>query len=105
VEDLSGLEPAEADWVGRDEVPKTLRALLVEVGRTYVPVMLANARAIDSGSVRVEAVVDGEPWVQRPFPYQAKCLQWVRQEYARLDGTDRAFVDGILGGTGCESLF
>ena len=105
VEDLSGLEPAEGDWVGRDEVPETLRALLVEVGRTYVPVMLANARALDSGADQVEAQVDGEHWTQRPFPYQAKCLQWVRQEYARLDGTDRDFVQAILAGTGCEALF
>ena len=105
VEDLSGLEPAEGDWVGRDEVPETMRALLVEVGRTYVPVMLANARALDSGADRVEAEVDGELWTQRPFPYQAKCLQWVRQEYARLDGTDRDFVEAILAGTGCEALF
>ena len=105
VEDLSGLEPGEEDWVGRGEVPETLRALLVEVGRTYVPVMLANARAIDSNADQVIAEVDGEPWTQRPFPYQAKCLQWVRQEYARLDGADRAFVDGMLDGTGCEALF
>ena len=105
VEDLSGLEPAETDWVARHEVPETLKALLVEVGRTYVPVMLANARAIDTGADHVETEVDGEPWIQRPFPYQAKCLQWVRQEYARLDGADRAFVDGILAGTGCEALF
>ena len=103
VEDLSGLEPGEEDWVGRDEVPETLKPLLVEVGRTYVPVMVANARAIDSGLERVEAVVDGRPWVQRPFAYQAKCLQWVRQEYALLDGTDRGYVDGIL--AGCEALF
>ena len=105
VEDLSGMEPAEGDWVDRDEVPETLRALLVEMGRTYVPVMLANARAIDAGADQVEAQVDGKPWTQRPFPYQAKCLQWVRQEYARLDGADRDFVAGILAGTGCEALF
>ncbi len=105
VEDLSGLEPAEADWVGRDEVAETLKPLLAEVGRTYVPVMLANASAIDSGAEQVEAEVDGRPWVQRPFPYQAKCLQWVRQEYVRLDGAEREFVDGILDGTGCEALF
>ena len=105
VEDLSGLEPAAEDWVGRDDVPETLRALLVEVGRTYVPVMLANARALDSGVDQVEAEVQGERWTQRPFPYQAKCLQWVRQEYARLDGADRAYVGGILAGTGCEALF
>ncbi|MDE0659707.1 MAG: glutathione S-transferase family protein [Gammaproteobacteria bacterium] len=105
VEDLSGLEPHEEDWVERGEAPETLRALLVEVGRTYVPVMLANAHAIDARADQVAAEVDGEPWTQRPFPYQAKCLQWVRQEYARLDGTDRGYVDNILAGTGCEALF
>ena len=105
VDDLSGLEPADADWIGRDDVPETLTSLLAEVGRTYVPVMLANARAIDAGADEVEAQVDGQRWVQRPFPYQAKCLQWVRQEYVRLDGADRQFVDRLLAGTGCEALF
>ena len=105
VDDLSGLEPSEADWIDRDELPETLTALLAEVGRTYVPVMLANARAFDVGADEVEAEVDGRAWIQRPFPYQAKCLQWVRQEYARLDGADRRFVDRLLAGTGCEALF
>lgn len=105
VEDLSGMEPDEGDWVDRDEVPETLRALFVEIGRTYVPVMLANAQAIDAGADQVETEVGGKPWTQRPFPYQAKCLQWVRQGYARLDGADRDFVDATLAGTGCEALF
>ena len=105
VDDLSGLAPEDDGWTGRDELPGTLTALLAEAGRTYVPVMLANAKAIDTGADRVEAEVDGEPWVQQPFPYQAKCLQWVRQEYGRLDPGDRAAVDGVLAGTGCESLF
>ena len=105
VEDLSGLEPQADDWVGRDALPGTLQELLAEVGRTYVPVMLANAQAIDTQAEQVETQVDGQPWVQRPFPYQAKCLQWVRQEYARLDGDDRAWVDAALAGTGCEALF
>ena len=105
VDDLSGLAPEDDGWTGRDELPGTLTALLAEAGRTYVPVMLANAKAIDTGADRVESEVDGEPWVQQPFPYQAKCLQWVRQEYGRLDPGDRAAVDGVLAGTGCESLF
>ena len=105
VEDLSGLDPQEAHWVGRDELPTSLRALLIEAGRTYVPALLANAQAINSGAERVETTIDGRPWVQRPFPYQAKCLQWVRQEHARLDGADRLCVDGVLAGTGCEALF
>jgi len=105
VEDLSGLEPEEDDWHDRDALPETLAALLAEVGRTYVPVMLANARAFEEQAETVEAEVEGLPWVQEPFPYQAKCLQWVRQEYARLDGADRETVDRLLHGTGCEALF
>ena len=105
VDDLSGLDPADDDWIARDEVPETLSALLAEAGKTYVPVLLANAKAVDAGAEQVQAEVDGEAWVQQPFPYQAKCLQWVRQEYGRLDPADRAVVDGILSGTGCEALF
>lgn len=105
VDDLSGLEPADNDWIARDEIPETLSGLLAEAGKTYVPVLLANAKAVDAGTEQVRAEVEGQAWVQQPFPYQAKCLQWVRQEYARLDSADRAVVDGILGGTGCEALF
>ncbi len=105
VDDLSGLEPTEGDWFDRDSVPDTLTALLTEAGRTYVPALLANARAIDARAETVNTEIDGHPWVQQPFPYQAKCLQWVRQEYARLDLADRAAVDGLLVGTGCEALF
>ncbi len=82
----------------------TLTALLKELGRTYVPVMLANAAAIDQGPGQVATAVEGKPWTQEPFPYQAKCLQWLRIEYARLDEEDRKRVNEILDGTGCERL-
>ena len=105
MEDLSGLEPKEDHWHGREALPDTLGELLTEIGRVYAPALLANARAVESGLDAVEATIDGLPWTQRPFPYQAKCLQWLRQERARLDVQDRAFVDGLLEGTGCEALF
>lgn len=104
VEDLSGLEPEADDWFQREALPDTLHDLLVEVGRVYVPVILANAKAVDSGSETVLAEVDGRPWEQKPFPYQAKCLQWIRQAFARLDGEDRDYVKDVLDGTGCEAL-
>lgn len=104
MEDLSGLAVNETGFVDADALPSTLRALLAELGRTYVPVMLANARALEQGLDEVEAQVDGKPWVQPPFPYQGKCLQWLRIEYARLDDTDRKRVDAMLAGTGCEAL-
>ena len=104
MEDLCGLEPTAEDFVTADAFPPTLVDLLEEVGRTYVPVMLANARALDQGESQVSAIVEGEEWQQEPFPYQGKCLQWLRVEYARLGEDDRARVDEILAGTGCEAL-
>jgi len=104
VEDLSGLEPADDAWVERDALPDSVLALLREVGRVYMPVMLANARAIASGSQQVETEVDGRPWVQTPFPYQAKCLQWLRATHARLDDAPRACVDAWLEETGTGAI-
>ncbi len=104
MEDLSGLEPTEDDFLDADAIPSTLTAMLSEIGRTYVPVMLANAAALDQGLASVETVVEGEPWVQEPFPYQGKCLQWLRIEYARLSEDDRKRVDAVLADTGCEAL-
>ena len=105
MEDLSGLEPETSDWFGRNALPDTLKDLLEEIGRTYVPVLLANAAAIERGAAQVETEVDGKPWLQQPFPYQAKCLQWLRQTYVGLADEDRTRTDELLDGTGCEALF
>ena len=105
LEDLSGLEPEQADWIDADQARAELGNLLSELGRVYVPVLLANAEAIDAGAEQFETEVDGAFWTQRTFPYQAKCLQWFRQAYARIDGADRELLDELLSGTGCERLF
>jgi len=104
MEDLSGLEVDATGFVAVDALPPTLGAMLEELGRTYVPVMLANAQALERGLDEVKTQVDGKTWVQAPFPYQGKCLQWLRIEYARLEDADRARVDAMLAGTGCEAL-
>ncbi|MBL8377666.1 MAG: glutathione S-transferase [Burkholderiales bacterium] len=104
VDDLSGHGANEDQWIMRDAIPPTVIDLLREVGRSYVPVMLANARALKSGAARVECTVEGLPWVQNPFPYQAKCLAWLREEFTALDAAGGAAVRRILAGTGCEAL-
>lgn len=104
VEDLSGLGVQEEHWTTRDTVPDTLRALLAEVGRVYAPFLLGNAAALDQGAERVECEIDGLPWVQKPFPYQGKCLAELRARYGALATDDRAAVDRILAGSGCEAL-
>jgi glutathione S-transferase len=105
VEDLSGLEPRDEDWTARDALPATLRALLEEVGGVYAPFLLANADTVARGAARVECAIDGQPWVQAPFPYQAKCLLALRQARAALAPADRDAADALLRGTGCEALF
>jgi glutathione S-transferase len=105
VEDLSGMEPGDGDWLARDAARDALGDLLAEIGRVYAPFLLANAAALDRGADRVECTIDGRPWVQRPFPYQGKCLRWLREAHAGLGDGDRADLDAILAGTGCEALF
>ncbi len=105
VEDLSGFEWGDDGWIARDAVPATLRALLAEVGRVHAPFLIANGAALESGAERVECTIDGRPWVQKPFPYQGKCLRWLRADYQALAPPDRTAVDAVLAGTGCEALF
>jgi len=104
VSDLSGKEPSDGDWIDPGQIRDSLQPLLCEVGRCYVPVMLANARALMSGANVVEAQVDGLPWTQKPFPYQGKCLKWLNEMFGALDDGEQKLVRHILDGTGCDSL-
>jgi glutathione S-transferase len=104
VEDLSGL-PDDAAFAPPDEALGVLRHLLLEVGRGYVPVLLANERAIKDGSQTVETVVDGKPWRQDRFPYHLKCLEALRAAHKALAPSDQTAVNGWLKGSGVEVLF
>lgn len=105
MEDLSGLSPKNADWFDVSNIKDTLAPLLSEIGRTYAPVMLANAKAVMAGKKTFETEVDGAPWTQPTFKYQAKALGWIRDAYFDLKPVDRKTVDQTLEGTGCEALF
>ena len=102
--DQSGLEPSERDWVSLADQPASLRGLLEEIGRMYAPAQLANARAVAAGEKNWEAEIDGVPWTQQTFPYQAKCLRWTNERYHALCEADRASVDTLLEGTGVEAI-
>src|SRR5262249_28318409 len=96
VEDLSGLEPVDDGWLGRDDAGAALRPLLGEIGRVYAPFLVANAAAIDRGAGVVECTIDGRPWTQQPFPYQRRCLQWLREAWDALAAGDRAAARAAL---------
>lgn len=102
--DLSGLDPQQDAWVSLADQPDSLQEILSEVGRVYVPALLANAQALHAGDKEWEAEIDGARWVQQTFPYQGKCLQWINEQYQALSDADKQKVDGVLSGTGCEQL-
>ena len=104
VEDLSGLEPKESDWIEYDQIPGTLSEIFKEIGRTYAPFLLANAEAVAEGKEEWESEIDGKLWKQMPFVYQAKCLTWIREEFGKLEDEQKAKILQILEGSGCEVL-
>ena len=105
VDDLSWW-PTDGDdgWSAIDQLGPGVHRLLTEIGRTYAPFMVANASALAAGADEVVCEIDGQEYRQGPFPYQGKCLGWVREAYAALDEPSRATVDSLLAGTGCEPL-
>ena len=105
MEDLASIEVTEDGWLARDRVGETLHQLLCEIGRVYAPFLIANARALNAKAAEVRAEIDGGPWIQQPFPYQGKCLKWLREARVALSEGDRNFVDQVLSGTGCEAIF
>lgn len=105
MEDLSGLDASPGLWASADSDSSTLRNLLGEVGRYYAPFLLANASALEKGTEQLETEIAGRPWVQKPFPYQRKCLARLRESYAALDSGSRFRVNTTLEGTGCGTLF
>ena len=104
VDDLSGQPAADDGWISVASVRDVLGDLLSEIGRTYVPALLANAKALQEGDNQMQTTIDDLPWEQPAFPYQARCLQWINEEYAALGGDARAAVDDMLRDTGCEAL-
>jgi hypothetical protein len=104
MQDLSGLDPVEDDWVQLEQQPASLRAILEEIGRVYVPAQLANAYAVQRGASEWECSIDGASWSQRTFSYQAKCLQWTNDHYRSLAADDRERVDAFVSGTGIEAM-
>lgn len=103
VEDLSGLP--DGAWLDHDALPEHLGELLTEIGRVYVPFLLANAQAAAAGHSDFETEIDGKRWTQPVFPYQAKCLLTLRAARDDLSPDAQKALDALLAGTGCGAMF
>lgn len=104
MEDLSGLKPNESDWINFKDAEQNLLSLFQEVGKVYLPALLANSRAINQEEKTWTAEIDGAKWEQRSFPYQAKCLKWINHEFQKLNESDQKHIKEFLIKTGCGEM-
>ena len=104
MEDMSGLEPKDSDWISFVEVQNTLSDIFKEIGRVYLPALLANAQAVANKEQTWTTQIDGAQWEQRSFPYQAKCLNWINEEFHNLNKHAQQQIMNFFKKTGCEEL-
>ena len=71
------------------------------VNKNYLVVLAGSPRG---GEKTWESEIDGCKWTQQTFPYQAKCLKWINEEFQSLSETDQARVKKLINETGCEFL-
>ena len=105
IEDLSGYEIEQQEWLSIKDSKVHLQDFLSEIGKTYVPTMLANEEAILDKKDSWDTKVLGKTWMQKSFPYQKKCLQWLRDEFNALSKAEQDDFLNILVGTNCEQIF
>ena len=103
MEDLSGLEVSDEDWIS-DEIPESLSNIFKEIGKVYAPALLANKEAALKDEKTWKATIDDSEWTQQTFPYQVKCLNWINEEFEKLDNDAKDRVNSFLKKNNCEKL-
>lgn len=104
MEDTSGEEVNDDDWLDRSQINSRWGTLLSEIGRTYVPYLLANEQALKNHETEFTCQIDGRTWQQKPFLYQGKCLHWLRDTFNGLNNADKKQAFDLLEAFNCESL-
>ena len=104
MDDLSGLDAENLHWSSWEDASKNLQNILKLIGTLYVPLLLENAKAVADESEEWEVAVEESLWKQKTFRYQAKCLQWIRDEFNALNDNDQQRVMSVLSETGCEDI-
>ena len=102
MEDLSGLK--NFNWTKSEDCPLTLKNLLCEFVRMYAQALIENAKAVEKNMDTWEISIDGSIWSQKTFNYQAKCLNWIKNEFNQLNDKDKDRVKIFLDETGCGSI-
>lgn len=97
IDDASGVDGA---WRGGPPSP-WVTDLLRMAGDVYLPFLEANLAAVEAGDDAFATEIEGRPYSQGVFKYQAKCWRTLRAAYARLDAAERDRIAPLLDETGC----
>ena len=109
MEDLSGHEVLEDDWVVNsleiNQLPASLKAILSEIGSIYVTYLLSNAAAAEKQQAQFKTRIGDKDWEQQTFPYQYKCLTWLRSEWSALNTEQSTQFASLISNTDVSKLF
>ena len=97
--DVDYFNDNKTGWTELVNLPESLKDLFVEVGKMYIPCLVANNDAHIKGNETWETELNGSTWKQKTFPYQVKCLQWIKEEFNYLSKKDKRLVLDYLDGT------
>ena len=94
---ISSRKPADYDrWIGgMNRLHQRL------AGEAYLPFLVANRAALESGADRVRIDAHGLAYEGAPFKYQSRCLEELRRGYAALSDEARQQVDPLLEAHDC----
>ena len=101
---LNYFDDNDYGWIDIDNIPDSLIQIFYEVGKVYIPCLIANAKAYENGDEVWETTIDGSIWKQKTFPYQVKCLNWIKDEFNKLSANDKKTTLDLIGGSGCEDI-
>lgn len=96
LDDASGVE---GDWC--TELPLHVREMLQLVGSHYLPVLVANAAAMEQQVSSYSVDISHHTWIGDSDKYKYKCLAWLRREFAALDEPTRSWLSPLLADAGC----
>ena len=103
LDDRGGLEYQEENLT-LDNLSDSIHELFKELSTSYVPTMIENHRAIGNSDKEWSVDLAGYHWKQKSFPYQAKCLDWIREEFQNLDHANQEKVLNFLTANNCQAL-
>jgi len=66
--------------------------------------VVAKDVGVRAGADTLETQLDGQVWTQNPFPYQSKCLCWIKEGFADLSEQDANLLRTQLRHTGIIEL-